>query len=131
MIKGFQEIEEFIISQKQVRAFADVINDHNPIHLDAEYAKNTIFKRPIIHGFYGGSIFSKIIATKLWGPGTIYLSQNLKFCKPMYVDIKYKAVLTVEEINSKKHRAFIQTQILNNDNLIIDGKALIQHKNII
>ena len=95
MTKGFKEIQEFEISQEQVNTFANLIDDHNPIHYDIEYAKNTIFKRPIIHGFYGGSIFSKILASKLWGPGTIYLSQNLKFCKPMYVDIKYKAILTV------------------------------------
>ena len=131
MTKGFKEIQEFEISQEQVNTFANLIDDHNPIHYDIEYAKNTIFKRPIIHGFYGGSIFSKILASKLWGPGTIYLSQNLKFCKPMYVDIKYKAILTVKDIDNKKHRAFIQTQIFKNSNIIIDGEALIQHKDII
>ena len=131
MTKGFKEIQEFEISQEQVNTFANLIDDHNPIHYDIEYAKNTIFKRPIIHGFYGGSIFSKILASKLWGPGTIYLSQNLKFCKPMYVDIKYKAILTVKDIDNKKHRAFIQTQIFKNSDIIIDGEALIQHKDII
>ena len=131
MTNGYKEIEEFEISQDQVNTFADAIGDHNPIHHDIEYAKNTIFKRPIVHGFYGGSIFSKMLATKLWGSGTIYLSQDLKFYKPMYVDTKYKAILTVKETDSKTHRAYVQTQILDGDNIVIDGEALIQHKNII
>jgi|TARA_R100001163_G_C5040648_1_gene178864 acyl dehydratase len=131
MTNGFQEIEEFELSQKQVNAFADAIDDHNPIHHDIEYAKNTIFKRPIVHGFYGGSIFSKMLANKLWGPGTIYLSQDLRFCKPMFVDTKYKVILTVKETDNKKHRAFIQTQIFDGEDLVIDGEALIQHKDIV
>ena len=128
---GYKLIEEFSFSQEDVNIFSQISDDSNPIHLDKEYAKNTIFKNPIIHGFLGGSIFSKMLGTDLYGSGTIYLKQNLKFCKPMYVDIKYIASLKILDINRDKNRASVETRIVDtNNNLIIDGDALIQNEKI-
>ena len=101
----------FKFSQKEVEQFAEVTGDKNPVHLDAAYAATTFFKKPIMHGMLGASLFSKVFGTLFPGEGTIYLKQNLTFLKPMFVDVDYKAVFTVKEINKEKHRAIIETQI--------------------
>jgi acyl dehydratase len=120
----------FSYSQQDVEAFAKITGDHNPIHLDAEYAAQTPFKKPIIHGFLGGSIFSKILGTQFPGEGSIYLMQSMDFKRPMYVEETYKAVLTVKEIDEAKNKATIETKVLdaNTNKLIITGEAVVMHK---
>lgn len=122
---------KFLFNQEDVIKFAEASGDFNPIHLDEEYAKNTIFKRTIIHGFLGGSVFSKVFGTLFPGSGTIYLKQDLSFFKPMFTNTDYLAKFYVMETNSIKNRATVITSILDpNDNCIVKGEALIQHPNI-
>lgn len=119
----------FSYSQEDVNDFAEISGDKNPIHLDDEYAKKTIFKRRIIHGFLGASVFSKVFAMYFPGEGTIYLKQDLKFMKPMYTKEKYTSCFTIIEHLVKKHRAIVLTEILNEKGeIIITGEALIQNK---
>src|SRR6202453_3253540 len=99
----------FSFTQQDVEKFAEVTGDKNPIHLDNAYAAQTVFKKPIMHGFMGGSIFSKVFGTLFAGEGTIYLKQSMAFVKPMYVDTDYEAVFTVREIIKEKNRAIIDT----------------------
>jgi 3-hydroxybutyryl-CoA dehydratase len=121
----------FSFNQKDVIAFAEASGDKNPIHLDNEYAENTIFKKRILHGFLGGSVFSKVFGTIYPGEGTIYLKQDLTFLKPMYISIEYTALFTILEVNAEKNRALVKTQIVDSENtVIIDGEALIKHKRI-
>jgi 3-hydroxybutyryl-CoA dehydratase len=118
----------FSFSQNDVIAFSEASGDKNPIHLDKLYADKTIFGRTIIHGFLGGSVFSKVFGTIFPGEGTIYLKQNMSFFKPMFIEENYVARFEVIEIISHKNRALIKTTILNNEEvLIISGEALIQH----
>ncbi len=120
-------------TQEDVEKFAELSGDNNPLHLDDEYAAKTIFKKPIIHGFLSASIFSKILGVEFPGEGTIYLKQTLNFLKPMFVDTNYEAILTVSEIDSKKHRALIKTNITNqrNGKKVLAGEALIQNENVL
>ena len=120
----------FSISQDDVIKFAQLSGDTNPIHLDKEYAKKTIFKRTIIHGYLGSAVFSKVLGTMFPGEGTIYLSQNLKFHQPMHTDDIYIAEFLVTEIIPEKHRAIVVTTIrLSTDmSLITSGEALIQNE---
>lgn len=128
---GFSYEYKFFFNQEDVIKFAEASGDFNPIHLDEEYAKKTIFKRTIIHGFLGGSVFSKVFGTLFPGSGTIYLKQDLSFFKPMFTNTDYLAKFDVIEINSKKNRATVITSILDqNDSCVIKGEALIQHPNI-
>lgn len=121
----------FKFSQKDVNAFAEATGDKNPIHLDEEYAKSTTFKRRIIHGFLGGSIFSKVFGTLFPGEGTIYLKQDMSFFKPMFTDENYTANFKIIEVFPLKHRALVKTQIINSENeIVITGEALISHKMI-
>lgn len=116
---------KFQISKSQVIDFGNATGDFNPIHFDEEFAKSTIFEKPILHGFHGASIFSKIFGTIWPGEGTIYLKQDLKFLKPMYSDVTYTASLLVKHIDDKKHRALIETKVIHEDHPAIIGEALI------
>src|SRR5215212_6070923 len=96
---------EFQFSQDEVNRFAEATGDKNPVHLDANYAAKTMFKRPIMHGMLSASLFSKVFGTMFPGEGTIYLKQSLNFLKPMYVDTKYTAEFMVKEVVKEKNRA--------------------------
>jgi acyl dehydratase len=122
--------EPFSFTQGEVIRFAELTGDHNPIHLDPEYAANTVFKKPIMHGILGASVFSKVLGTQFPGEGTIYLRQEMNFKRPMFVDAVYEAVMTVKEVNREKHTAVIETKIMEKEsgkvNLI--GDAWIMNK---
>lgn len=102
---------DFKFSQEEVNRFAEVTGDKNPVHLDADFAAKTVFKKPIMHGMLGAALFSKVFGVLFPGEGTIYLKQSLSFLRPMFVDVDYEAVFTVKEVNKEKHRAIVETVI--------------------
>lgn len=102
---------DFKFTQEEVNRFAEVTGDKNPVHIDAGFASKTMFKKPIMHGMLGASLFSKVFGVLFPGEGTIYLKQSLSFLRPMYVEVDYEAVFTVKEVNKEKHRAIIETVI--------------------
>jgi len=122
--------ETFSFTQEEVNSFAQITGDKNPVHLDAEYAASTVYKKPIIHGILGASVLSKALGMEFPGEGTIYLKQEMNFKRPMYVDVLYEAVMTVKEVNKEKHQAIIETKIAEKEtgkvNLI--GDAYIMNK---
>ena len=127
---GFQYKHEFSFSSDDVVGFAKVSGDANPIHLDEAYAAKTMFKQRIVHGFLGGSVFSKVFGTMVPGEGTIYLSQTMKFMGPMYIGEKYTAVFDFTSVDKVKHRAKVETKIIDkNNNPIIVGEALVMNIN--
>jgi acyl dehydratase len=115
----------FRFTQDEVVQFANVTGDKNPVHLDAAYAAKTMFKKPIMHGFLGGSVFSKVFGTLFPGEGTIYLKQSMSFMRPMFVDTDYEVRMTVKEVNKEKHRAVVETLIVdkNTGDTVISGEA--------
>jgi acyl dehydratase len=114
--------------QKDVDVFAEITGDCNPIHIDAEYAANTIFKRPIVHGFFSGAVFSKVFGTLFPGEGTIYLSQEMKFMAPIFVDEPYEARFEVLEVNTEKHIGIIGCTLVNaQGKACITGSAKLKH----
>ncbi|HEY8400211.1 MAG TPA: MaoC family dehydratase [Cytophagaceae bacterium] len=124
--------ETFSFTQKDVIEFARLTGDNNPVHLDAEYAATTTYKKPIMHGILGASVLSKILGMHFPGEGTIYLKQEMSFKRPMYVDVEYEAVLTIKEVNREKHWAIIETKIVDKQtgkpNLIGDAQIMNKHK---
>ena len=101
----------FRFSQADVVDFARVTGDNNPLHVDPDFAAQTIFKRPIIHGMLGASIFTKVLGTEFPGYGSVYLGQTFEFLRPMYVETDYEATFTVQSINTEKHTAEILGEI--------------------
>lgn len=127
--EGYSQLYKFKFSQADVDLFAEVTGDNNPIHLDNEYAKNTIFKNPIVHGFYVGSVFSRIFGTQYPGEGTIYLNQSLKFLSPVYVEQYYYAKITVLEVNGSKGKANLLTTVINEaSEEVLTGQATLMNK---
>lgn len=117
-------------TQTEVIAFANLTGDHNPIHLDADYAAQTAFRKPIIHGMLAASVFSKILGTTFPGEGTIYLQQSLTFKRAMYVDTDYQVKCEVISVDERRGMASIQTHIYEQETekLVLEGEASIINK---
>ncbi len=121
---------KFLFSQNDVILFAQVSGDNNPLHLDADFAATTPFKRPIIHGALASSVFSKIMGTEFPGFGSVYMKQVSEYKRPMFVDTEYEAVFTVMSINADKHTAEISTEIFDlvTGKKTTEGMAVIMNK---
>lgn len=121
-------IEEYkrTISAEDVEMFAKATGDHNPVHLDAEFASKTMFKKPIAHGMLSGSLFSTIFGTKYPGEGSIYLKQSLTFTKPVYIDEELSVKVEVTKIDeAKKYVYFATTATDTANDLVCKGEAII------
>lgn len=120
----------FRFSQADVIDFARVTGDNNPLHLDADFAAQTPFKRPIIHGMLGASVFTKVLGTEFPGYGSVYLGQTLEFLRPMFVDTDYEATFTVKSIDAAKHTAEILGEIhdVQTGKVCTRGTATLMHK---
>ena len=113
------------ISEADIQAFAQVYQDENPLHLNPEYAKETVFKGCIAHGILTASFISTVIGTRMPGPGCIYVAQNLKFKAPVRAGDMVKAVCTVTELNKNRKLVEIKTQCFVGHRLVVDGNATI------
>lgn len=114
------------VTETDAYNYAGVSGDFNPAHINEEYAKNTFFKTRIAHGMISAGFISAVLGTKLPGPGTIYLGQDLKFLKPVRFGDTITATCIVEEIIKEKNRLTLRTVCTNQDGeVVIDGKALV------
>ena len=115
-------------SKNDVAIFAKLTGDSNPLHLDAEYAAKSVFKKLIVPGFLSGAVFSKVFGTIFPGNGTIYLYQELIFKKPVFIEENYNAKFIVTEIISEKNRAKVKCSLTNSSSEVcIEGNALIMN----
>lgn len=103
------------------------INDTNPIHIDEDFAAKTPFKKPIVQGALTSALFSGILGTSLPGKDTVYLGQNIKFVKPIFLDETVIAKVTVIDIREDKPIVRLSTQLFNEaGELAIDGEAVVK-----
>lgn len=115
-----------VVTGEDVADFARISTDNNPVHLDEEFAKTTAFGRRIAHGMFGAGLISAAIGTKLPGYGTIYMGQNLKFMRPVYLGDTITAYVEVLEKIDAKKRLKLKTWVENQDGkVVIDGDALV------
>lgn len=130
MIKqGDKFVETLTFRQSDVEKFAEITGDRNPIHLDKEFAAKTPFGRPIVHGFLSGAVFSKVFGTQFPGQGTIYMSQEMRFIGPVFVDQPYTARFEVLEVNTDKNTGFVKCTLEDEEGKIcIDGMAKLKNK---
>lgn len=118
---------EKAFSDEDVRVFAAISLDKNPVHLNDEYAENTIFKGKIVHGFLTGSLISAIIGTILPGEGSIYLNQTLNFRKPVRIGEMIKATVEIIGIREDKNILTLNTYCENmKGELVVDGSAVVK-----
>lgn len=113
------------VAEADIVAFADVTGDNNPVHLDADYAAGTNFGERIAHGMLSAGYISAVLGTTLPGPGAIYLSQNLKFKRPVKIGDAVTARATVTEIDPAKGRVTLATVCLVNGKPVVDGEAVV------
>lgn len=112
------------ITDANVTLFAGVTGDFNPVHIDDEYAKGTMFKQRIAHGMLAGSLFSTVLGTQLPGEGCIYLGQELRFTKPVFLGDTVTATVKVIEIIPEKNRVVLETLATNQrGEVVIKGSA--------
>lgn len=122
------EIAEYkrTITEDDIEKFAVVSGDYNPVHMNEEYAKKTLFEGRIAHGMLSASFISTVLAQELPGPGSIYLSQNLIFKKPVRIgDTIITRVQVFQKLDDKK-RIKLKTTCTNQDGTtVIEGEALV------
>lgn len=113
-------------TDEDVRLFAQVSGDVNPVHLDDEYAKTTIFGQRVVHGMLTASMLSAILANDFPGPGSIYLGQNIKFTKPVFIGDTVTATVTVTNFRADKRILSLDTVCVNQrGETVLQGDAVI------
>jgi acyl dehydratase len=127
---GDQFKHDFSYTQADVDTYAQVSGDINPLHINPEAGKNSMFGRNIIHGFLGGSVFTKIFGALYKAEGHVYLKQTMQWLKPMFVDTPYEAVITVKEIFPEKNRVLYDCSIFEKatGEKTFTGEALLMNK---
>ena len=114
------------ITEADIQAFAEVTGDHNPIHLDDEFAKSTRFGRRIAHGMLTASLISSVLANKLPGEGSVYLGQSLQFVAPVFPGDEVTVRVTVKQIRDDKPILKLETICVNqHDQTVIRGEATV------
>ena len=114
-----------VVGAADIEAFAAVSGDVNPVHMDDAYAKGTPFGGRIAHGMLGAAFISAVLGNKLPGPGAIYLSQSLRFRRPVRIGDPVLARVIVRVLDAAKGHATFETQCLVNGKTVIDGEAVI------
>jgi 3-hydroxybutyryl-CoA dehydratase len=114
------------IEPADIEAFAEVTGDHNPVHVDEEFAKTTRFGKRIAHGMLTASLISSVLANKLPGEGSVYLGQTLQFIGPVFPGDEVTARVTVKDIREDKPILKLETICVNQrDEIVIRGEATV------
>jgi 3-hydroxybutyryl-CoA dehydratase len=122
--KGMSASYTRTVEDGDIVKFADATGDHNPVHLDSDYAATTRFGARIAHGLLSAGFISTVLGTQLPGPGTIYLKQALEFCRPVYLGDTITATVTVTRVNRKTNRLWLSTICANQKGKVVaQGRA--------
>ncbi len=113
------------ITDRDIALFAEISTDHNPVHLDEDYAQETIFGGRIAHGMLTASLISAVIGEQLPGHGTVYLGQNLRFMAPVRPGDRVTAEVSVREIDYAKRRVTLDCRCTVGDTVVLKGDALV------
>jgi 3-hydroxybutyryl-CoA dehydratase len=113
------------ITEADILLFAGVSGDTNPVHIDAEAASRSLFKERIAHGMLSASLISTVLGTRLPGPGTIYLAQNLRFRAPVRIGATVTATVEVTALDPDRKRAILRTVCTVEGKPVIEGDATV------
>jgi 3-hydroxybutyryl-CoA dehydratase len=123
--EGMSAIFTRTVTEADIVLYSGISGDTNPVHLDQEFAKSTMFKGRIAHGMLTAGFISAVLGTKLPGPGSIYLSQSLKFKAPVRIGDTVKARVTATAVDKEKGRCTFATTAHVGDVLVLEGEAQI------
>ena len=120
---GMTESYEQTILDSDIKTFAGLSGDNNPVHMSELYAEKSRFKKRIAHGLLSASFFSALFGTKLPGYGCVYVSQNLEFRRPVYIGDAVTASIEILSIDKGKSRVKFRTVCKVKKKIVIDGNA--------
>ena len=127
-VVGQKVVLERTFSLEEVIAYAKITGDANPLHVDEEYAKSSRFGGNIVHGMFVMGVVSKILGTILPGNGTIYLGQDVRFKRPVYVDKKVFIEVEIAEIENDRY-IYLNTKVLDEEkNCLVEGSAKVLYE---
>ncbi|KPQ04960.1 MAG: 3-hydroxybutyryl-CoA dehydratase [Rhodobacteraceae bacterium HLUCCA12] len=113
------------VTDRDIALFAEVSTDHNPVHLDDDYARDTMFQGRIAHGMLTAGLISAVIGEQLPGHGTIYMGQSLKFMAPVRPGDTVLAEVSVREIVYDKRHVTLECRCSVGDTTVLKGEALV------
>ncbi len=123
---GEQDELSKVVTEADVAAYAELTGDRNPVHLDAAYARGTRFGRRIAHGMLTAGLISAVLGNRLPGPGAIYLSQQLEFLAPVYLDDRIRVLVEVTAWRPDKRIVTLKTDCYNQDGVqVLAGQAVL------
>ena len=112
------------VTEADLSLFVAITGDVNPLHVDDEFARRTLFSTRIAHGMLSASLFSTMVGMLLPGTGAIYRSQTLEFLRPVRIGDTLTAIFEVEELDAEKNHIGIASRIENQrGDVVIQGKA--------
>lgn len=114
------------VTEDDVLKFADASGDHNPLHVDEDYARKTMFRGRIAHGLLPASFVSAVVGTLLPGPGSIYLGQTLSFHRPTRIGDTCLARVEVAAIDAETARVILRTTCSIDGELVLEGEATVR-----
>ena len=122
--------QRYVIEEKAGEEFAAISGDYNPIHLDEKVAEKSIFKKKIVHGMLVGSYISGIIGNEFPGEGSIYMTQNLSFMKPIFYNETIIIRIEITDLVMERKRVYLKTICTNEQGeILVNGDALIKLDN--
>lgn len=114
-----------VVEAADIDAFAAVSGDVNPVHLDDDYAKTTSFGERIAHGMLSAAYISAVLGAKMPGPGAIYLSQSLRFRRPVKIGDAVTAKVTIQALDEKRGQVTLGTICTVLGKTVVDGEAVV------
>lgn len=122
---GMMRYVQKVVTDKDIEMFAEVSTDCNPVHLDDDYAQDTIFEGRIAHGMLTAGLVSAVIGEQLPGHGTIYMSQNLKFLAPVRPGDLVRAEVGVTGIEVDRRRVKLDCRCMVDGKKVLIGEAMV------
>lgn len=113
------------ITETDIVLFAGISGDNNPVHINEEFASNTMFSGRIAHGMLTAAFISTVLGMKLPGPGAIYVSQTLRFKAPVRSGDTIQVRATVTDLVPEKRRATLSTVITVGNKVVLEGEAVV------
>ena len=123
--EGMTAIFGKTITEADIYTFAGVSGDTNPVHLNEEYAKSTMFKGRIAHGMIGASFISAVLGTKLPGPGAVYRSQTLNFLAPVRIGDDVIVTVEVVKLIADRRKVHLHCEAVVNGQPVLEGEAVV------
>ena len=114
-----------VVTDADIEMFATISTDRNPVHLDDDYARDTIFGGRIAHGMLTAGLISAVIGEQLPGHGTVYLGQTLKFLAPVRPGDMVTAEVEVTSIDYGKRKVTMETRCLVDGKRVLTGEAVV------